>query len=65
MSMANDKAEDALRALLAELPYEFSADDPEFLPCQRRSFQVVKPSNVRRVHEALWELQIYFGLQED
>lgn len=64
MSMRHDNAEEALKTLLLELPYEFSHVHPESAE-HRRQFQVIKRSNVRRVHEALWELQQYFGLQED
>lgn len=68
MSMAHDKAVDALKALLWELPAEFG--DPPPPPSignvgYRDSFKVVKRSNVRKVHEALWELQEYFGLTEE
>lgn len=62
MSMAHDNATDALRALLWELPAEF-CDDPAITPT-RSEFRVIKASNVRKVHEALWELQEYFGLVE-
>lgn len=65
MSGAHDNAVDAMNRLLDELPFEFSNDDPEFNPCQRREFRVIKQRNVRAVHEALWELQIHLGMQED
>lgn len=64
MSMAHDAAVDALKELLAELPLEFSAYNPETNPVNRGEFRVVKQSNCRKVHRALWELQVYFGLQE-
>lgn len=44
----------ALERLLAELPAEFS--EPPGART-REEFRVVKASNVRRVHEALWDLQ--------
>lgn len=65
MSMAHDKAEEALKALLWELPYEFSNIAPDDLPVSRSQFKVIKSTNVRKVHESLWNLQVYFGLQED
>lgn len=61
--MRNDLAEDALRALLWELPAEFR-DDPDTVE-PRSQFRVIKKSNVRKVHRALWELQEYFGLTDD
>lgn len=61
--MRNDLAEDALRALLWELPAEFR-DDPDTVE-PRSEFRVIKKSNVRKVHRALWELQEYFGLTDD
>lgn len=64
--MRHDLAEEALRALLDELPAEFSTVPPDAPgPHTRESFKVVKRRNVRAVHEALWDLQVYFGLQED
>ncbi len=64
MSMAHDSAIDALKALLWELPAEFSHDDPAEFPIERHEFRVIKNSNCKKVHRALWELQQYFGLQE-
>ena len=64
MSGIHDNAEQAMKALLAELPAEFSLDDPAELPCARESFKVIKNRNVRAVHEALWELQEYLGMVE-
>lgn len=60
-----DDAAQCLKALLAELPAEFSDYRPGPDRPSRPSFQVIKHRNVRAVHEALWELQIYFGLQEE
>lgn len=53
-----DRADRALRDLLWELPAEFSRD-PDETPHTRHQFMVIKQSNVRKVHEALWELQKY------
>lgn len=50
-----DAARDALRRLLWELPAEFTQDPADTEA--RQSFRVIKPSNVRNVHEALWDLQ--------
>ncbi len=63
MSMRQDLAIDALKALLGELPYEFTL--PPGSVNTREGFKVIKRNNVRTIHEALWELQLYFGLQED
>lgn len=52
-------AEKALRALLMELPAEFSGPVDEV---GRESFSVIKRSNVRTVHEALLVLQHYLGV---
>lgn len=62
MSMTHNDAVEALKALLWELPYEFSVD-PEITPT-RSQFKVIKASNVRKIHKALWELQVYFGMVE-
>jgi len=59
--MSRNEALQCLEALLAELPAEFSRQ-PDTAE-SRGSFRVIKESNVRRVHEALWGLQVYFGLQ--
>lgn len=65
MSGMHDSAVQCMKALLAELPAEFSVDDPAVLPCAREEFRVIKNRNVRAVHEALWELQEYLGMQEE
>lgn len=62
--MTKDEAAFCLEALLAELPAEFSTTQPADT-VERDRFMVIKSRNVRSVHEALWELQIYFGLQKD
>jgi hypothetical protein len=62
--MAYDKAVDALKALLLELPAEFDMN-PADSTSTRTQFRVIKARNVRKVHEALWELQEYFGLTEE
>lgn len=64
MSGMHDNAVQCMTALLAELPVEFSTDNPETNPCRREQFQVIKNSNVKAVHEALWELQVFLGMQE-
>lgn len=61
---AHEKAIEALEDLLAELPADFSFFSPDETR-SRSEFRVIKKSNVRAVHEALWQLQLYFGLQED
>jgi hypothetical protein len=63
MSGANDVAVDALKALLWEFPAEFS------LPRNgahrsREQFSVIKESNVDKVHDALWTLQEYLGVNQ-
>jgi hypothetical protein len=63
MSGAHDAAVDAMTALLAELPAEFS-HEPTETSRLRREFKVVKRRNVRRVHNALWELQQHLGMVE-
>jgi hypothetical protein len=63
--MHKDDAAQCLKALLAELPAEFSMSPPDPKGEGRESFQVIKKRNVRSVHGALWELQIYFGLQDE
>jgi hypothetical protein len=67
MSMAHDNAVDALKALLWELPAEFSRENPSDMPIdeRREEFYVVGRHNIGKVHFALWELQEYFGLTED
>ena len=55
-------AQQCMKSLLAELPWEFSFEDPENSNT-RSSFQVIKSSNVRHVHEALWELQKLLGMK--
>lgn len=52
--VSREEAAQALVALLAELPAEFSS-----APAGegRSAFRVIKRSNVQRVHEALWQLQ--------
>ena len=55
-----DKADRALRDLLRELPAEFSEGPPDTHGYGRSQFFVIKQGNVRRVHQALWELQEYF-----
>lgn len=63
--MTHDRAVGALNALLAELPFEFSARNPETDPFTHEEFRVIKRSNCQSVHHALWELQVYFGLQDE
>lgn len=58
-------AVESMKALLAELPAEFS-DEPRMAHLyERESFQVIKRRNVRAVHRALWELQVFLGMQEE
>lgn len=64
-SVTKDEAARQLKMLLAELPWEFSDEDPATWAWTRDYFKVIKQSNVQHVHEALWALQIYFGLQEE
>lgn len=54
-----DEAAAALRAVLAELPMEFSAGPPG--GHTRPEFRVIKRSNVEAVHAGLWTLQRYFA----
>lgn len=54
-----DRADRALKALLRELPAEFSQGPPDTHGHGRHQFMVIKQRNVRTVHEALWELQKY------
>ena len=62
MSGMHDAAKEAMTALLAELPAEFSMYNPnEVRP--RESFTVIKERNVRTVHQALWDLQEYLGMK--
>lgn len=63
MSGAHDLAVEAMTALLAELPAEFTHDDPNSIE-PREQFKVIKRRNVRAVHEALWDLQIHLGMKE-
>jgi hypothetical protein len=66
MSGAHDNAVQCMKALLAELPAEFTWHDPSDPDCPFRSeFRVIKRSNVRKVHQALWDLQVYLGMQEE
>jgi len=67
MSEAHDNAVQCMKALLAELPAEFSCTDPETIDRMdhRPEFRVIKRSNVRAVHEALWELQKFLGMIDD
>lgn len=62
--MTPQDAVEALKALLWELPAEFGTD-PEECVWARSEFSVLKKSNVRKVHEALWDLQQYFGMVDD
>lgn len=64
MSGAHDNAVVALVTLLRELPAEFSDGPPDIKGEGRESFTVIKARNVRTVHQALWDLQEYFGLDE-
>jgi hypothetical protein len=64
MSGAHDAAQDALKALLWELPAEFSQGPPDTKGDGRASFSVIKTNNVRRVHQALWELQEYLDVNQ-
>lgn len=52
------EAIEALRAVLNELPAEFSDGPPG--GHTRPEFRVIKPDNVERVHAGLWALQRYF-----
>lgn len=63
MSGAHDAAVEAMETLLAELPAEFSQAPTEESRL-RREFKVIKRRNVRRVHNALWELQQHLGMVE-
>jgi hypothetical protein len=65
MSGMHDSAVEAMTRLLAELPAEFSSAPHRDTLHTRQSFQVIKKRNVRTVHEALWELQVFLGMQED
>lgn len=58
-----DKARRALHDLLWELPAEFKENPDSVEP--RMAFSVLKKSNVRNVHRALWELQKHFGYVEE
>lgn len=60
--MTKDEAKKALEALLWELPAEFGYPLDEEFPT-RSQFQVIKKSNVRKVHRALNELSEYFELE--
>ena len=60
---AYDRARRALTDALWELPAEFSREHPDESE-PRYQFMVIKKSNVRKVHRALWELQQYFDLQD-
>ena len=65
MSGAHDAAQQALTDLLAELPWEFSNEPPGYgEQYPRESFKVIKRSNVRRVHQALWDLQEYLDVNQ-
>ena len=55
---SEQEAQEALKALLWELPAEFGSD-PDRVKT-RESFHVIKGTNVRKVHKALWTLQRYF-----
>lgn len=59
-----DAARQTMQALLAELPSEFSSP-PGSRSSMRTQFSVVTRSNVKAVHEALWELQVYLGMQNE
>lgn len=63
MSGVHDNAVEALKALLWELPAEFS-QPPGEVSDSRDNFMVIKKSNVRKVHRALWELQEYFDINQ-
>lgn len=67
MSGVHDSAVEAMSRLLAELPAEFSSEPPsrEDWELTRNEFRVIKRSNVRTVHEALWELQQFLGMRDD
>jgi hypothetical protein len=58
-SAEDDVARDALRRLLGELPAEFRRDPAHTV--ERHEFRVIKQSNVRKVHRALWDLQQTLG----
>lgn len=49
----------ALKAVLAELPVEFSQGPPS--DYSRYEFRVIKPSNVAAVHRGLWTLQQFLS----
>lgn len=61
--MTREEAAEALKALLWELPYELSHDDPDVKPINRH-FSVIKGASGRKVHRALWDLQKYFEIKE-
>jgi hypothetical protein len=62
--MLENDAKDALRRLLNELPMEFSMYEPGE-GYTRDSFSVIKRRNVLTVHQALWDLQQYFGVDNN
>lgn len=64
MSGMHDNAVQCMKALLAELPAEFCKNPNDF-PVSRDEFRVIKSRNVRAVHESLWELQVFLGMQEE
>lgn len=53
----------ALRAVLNELPAEFSEGPPDGRT--RSQFRVIKRSNVERVHAGLWILQRHFEIEPE
>lgn len=56
-----DAVRDALNRLLWELPAEFG--DPPGGSESRAEFRVLGKHNVRKVHRALWDLQVAVGLK--
>lgn len=64
MSMAHDNAQEALEALLDELPWFFSEDPKDHENLAMTEFRVIKKSNIRKVHRALWELQEYLDVNQ-
>jgi len=64
MSMAHDRAEEAVEAILAELPVWMGEDPDLFEPMDYpREVEVKTRKNIRKVHQALWELKEYLGME--
>lgn len=62
--MDREIAMQSLKDLLAELPAEFSYSVPGAHE-PRSSFKVTKKRNTLRIHQSLWNLQRFFGLQSE